>query len=183
MKLDAESIRRIAKAVARRYKARCWWAELDDLVSEATVAVIKAQDTFDPQVGVPFEAYASKAAEYRVSGFLWRNSSPLSGGMHNPREHIAGVYSAPLSDDLVQDAPSAFDELALIETRLSIRRRIRALANRTPGGDKAVEVLLHGRAPKEIIKESGRGVYGAVHLVRRKVRSNARLFKHWRRGR
>ncbi len=182
MTIESEEVLRIAKAVAMRYKRRCWWADVDDLVSEASVAVLTAHKTFDPQVGVSFAGYATKAAILRVRGFLWRESSPLSGGLHDPRKNIAGVHAAPLDDNLLERTPNARDQMELIEWRHRVRDRIRVLADRTRDGDLAVEVMVHERPPGEIIQETGRRAYSAVSLVRRKVRSDAPLYKLWRQG-
>jgi len=183
MTIGSEEVLRIAKAVAMRYKARCWWADVDDLVSEASVAVLKAHKTFDPQVGVPFAGYATKAAIHRLRGYLWRESSPLSGGLHNPRKNIAGVYSTALMDDVAQTTePNVREQMELIEWRHQVRDRLRILADRTRDGDLAVEVMVHDRPPGEIIRETGRRAYSAVSLVRRKVRTDAPLYKLWRQG-
>jgi hypothetical protein len=183
MKVESEEVLRIAKAVAVRYKARCWYTDVRELTNVAWEAVNKAQQTFDPQVGVPFEAYAAKAAMYRVRNFLWKQSSPLSGGLHDPQKNIAGVHASQIPDDLTDPRELRVDEqLMMYERRMRMRLRIRKLAARTKDGDLAVQVILEGAIPQEIIKQSGRRVYSAVHLVRRKVRSDARLYRLWQQG-
>jgi len=182
--VDAEEVLRIAKAVAQRYANRCWWADVGDMVQEATVAIIVARRTWDPQVGVPFDGYAARAAALRVKDWLWRESSPVTGGLHDPRKNVAGVHAAELKDDVApqpaRDPGEALDE---IDWRLRVRRRLRALAGRTRDGDLAAEVLVRGRPPADVIRETGADVYGAVHLVRRKVGSDARMYALWRRKR
>jgi len=177
--ITTDDVLRIARAVASRYKSRCWWADKDDLTSEATRAVLEAKQTFDPQVGVPFDGYAARAATLQVRDYLWRQSSPLSGGLHDPRKNIAGVYSAELTEatHLAADDPNT--ELREMEFRLAVRDRLRQLAAASRDGDAAVEVLARNRPPKEVIRETGRDVYGAVHLMRRKARSDYRLYKLW----
>lgn len=206
--IDADDILSIAKKAARSY-ARCWWADRDDLVSEASVAVLQAHKTWDPEVGVPWEQYARIAAVRRLRQYLWAESAPVSGGLHDPRKHLAGKvrdfsmrmhidettsYADPdRSAKTVQiHATDALDEHVTFATmpnpgavidhadwRLKVRRRIRALARDGRDGDLAIEVLVRGRQPKDLVKETGRDVHGAVHLVRRKMREDKRTFKLW----
>lgn len=193
--ITAEDVLRIAKAVARRYANRCWWADPDDVTSEASVAVLQAKRTWDPTVGVPFDGYAQRAAALRVRTYLWGESSPVTGGLHDPKKNIANVRRAGLMMRTAggHDAPEMHSERPeLMHTpdpaaqlddanwRLRVRRRLRALARDGRDGELATEVLVRGRKPAEVIAESGRDVYGAVHLVRRKVRSDRRMYNLWR---
>jgi DNA-directed RNA polymerase sigma subunit (sigma70/sigma32) len=181
MRIDADEVMRIAKAVARRYAARCWWADVDDLTGEASRAVLEARETWDPQVGVPFDGYAARAATNALGDYLWRQSSPVSGGLHNPRELIAGVHAAPLEDDSARHDPKTAMVLDDINWRLRVRKRIRQLAARTKDGHLAVEVLVRGRKPSEVIRETGGNAYSAVMLVMRKMREDAVLYELWQR--
>jgi len=181
--ITTEEVMRIAKAVAARYARRCWWADRDDLVSEATFGVLEARRTFDPQVGVPFDGYAAKAAAHKVGAYLWRQSSPVSGGMGDPRKNIAGVHAAPTSaiDGLSNehDITQALDEEAY---QLRVRRRLRRLAERSLDGDLAIEVMVRGKTSGEVIRETGRDAYRAVELLRRKAKNDYGLYKLWRMG-
>lgn len=191
--ITGDDVLRIAKAVARRYANRCWWADVDDMTSEASVAVLQAARTFDPEVGIPFDGYAARAAALRVKMFLWGESSPVSGGLHDPQKHIAGVMRDELTvrgrgDDKGAEferpelsySPDPGDELDAVDWRLKVRRRVRALSRDGRDGDLAHEVLVRGRRPAELIEETGRDVYGAVHLVRRKLREDRRAYELWR---
>lgn len=180
--MTGREVLRIARAVARRYAKRCWWADVDDMTSVASLAVLEASESWDPQVGIPREGYVARAAALQVRDFLWRQSSPVSGGLHNPRELIAGVHAAPLDEDLVEHDTDPGKKLDRLRWRLRVRDRLRKLAGRTRDGDLAAEVLVRGRTPVEVRKETGRDVYGAVHLVRRKAREDEPLYKLWRRG-
>lgn len=180
--LGGADVLRIARAVARRYKKKCWWANVDDMTSEASVAILESAANWDPQVGIPIDGYVARAAALRVRDYLWRQSSPVSGGLHNPRELIAGVHAAPLDEDIVQHEESVESQLDKMQWRLRVRDRLRQLAERTRDGELAAEVLVRGRPSGEVIAETGRDVYGAVHLVRRKVRTDAMLYKLWRRS-
>lgn len=181
--LGGADILRIARAVARRYKKKCWWANLEDMISEASVAILESRSNWDPQVGIPIEGYVARAAALRIRDFLWRQSSPVSGGLHNPRELIAGVHAAPLEEDLALREESVEVLHDRISWRLRVRDQIRRLASITRDGDLAVEVMVHEeKTTSDLKRETGRDVYGAVHLVRRKARYDATLYKLWRRG-
>ncbi len=179
--IDGDEVLRIAKAVARRYANRCWWADVDDMTNEASVAVLTAKRTWDPEVGVPFDGYAARAAALHLRTYLWRVSSPVSGGIHDPKKNIAGVHAGEFSEEhhgvpVDQDPGLKLDEVNWL---LKVRRRIRALARDGRDGELASEVLVRGRRPMDVIAETGRDVHGAVHLVRRKIREDRRLHKLW----
>jgi DNA-directed RNA polymerase specialized sigma subunit len=195
-KIDGEEVQRIARAVARRFKRRCWWADVDDMESEACVAVLKAHKTFDPQVGVPFAGYAARAAALQITDWLWRQSSPLSGGLHDPEKNIAGVFRMTLDilasghrgedttrRELTVD-PDTGNELDVAAWRLAVREQLRLLAERTRNGDLAVEVLVRDRPSRDVMQQTGRGrdVYKATELVRRLARKDAALYELWQRA-
>lgn len=78
-----ESYRALAVSIAKGFKARSAGSggsaglELDDLVSSAQEGMIRAVESYDPNRGVPFEAYA----RLRVSGHIrdaLRNEDHLS---------------------------------------------------------------------------------------------------------
>lgn len=96
MPLPRTRIAQLTKAVATFYSRKCWWADKDDLVQAAELAAINAQRTFDPRVGVPEDAYLWRSMALALQRELWRDSSPVSGGMHRPREAYAGLHRASL---------------------------------------------------------------------------------------
>jgi DNA-directed RNA polymerase specialized sigma24 family protein len=182
MKINADQVLRIARAVAARYRKICWWADFDDLVQTASIAVLESRETFDPQVGVPFAGYAARAASRQVSEALWRASTPLSGGLHDPERTIAGVHALELEDaHLATSQPDPGEILDDVRWRLRVRKRLRRLSARTKNGDLAAEVLLYGRASGDLIQETGRNAYRAVELTRRKVKDDAIMYKLLRR--
>lgn len=179
--IDGDEVLRIAKAVARRYANRCWWADVDDMTSEASLAVLTAKKTWDPEVGIPFDGYAARAAALHLRTYLWRESSPVTGGIHDPQKNIAGVHSGEFDEELHSSQHTADPGQRLDEAhwRLKVRRRIRALARDGRDGELAAEVLVRGRRPRDVIAETGKDVHGAVHLVRRKIREDRRMHKLW----
>lgn len=87
--LDAMALR-----VARRYQRRCWWADVEDLYQEAWLAISMARRSFDPEYGVPFIGYATRAAYRWLRGVLWKASAPVSGRC----EQLRGLHRAPLDE-------------------------------------------------------------------------------------
>lgn len=71
---------RIAKAIARRLAGR--WAPVDELVSEALVALAVALDRFDPDRGIPFEGFAAMCVRRRLTAVV---------GQWKRRHHLAAV--------------------------------------------------------------------------------------------
>jgi hypothetical protein len=178
--VDPETVLRIARAVALRYKRRCWWADVDDLTSEASVAVLRAARTWDPQVGVPFEGYAGRAAVLGVRAFLWRESAPVSGGQSDPRANLTGVRRVELGDDLAVES-STPAQIDTVRWRLAVRDRIRSLAQQSKGGDAAYEVVGRDRTPSDVQREHPEvRVYSAVEVLRRKVRDDYKLYDLWK---
>lgn len=192
--VNAAEVLRIARAVAHRYAQRCWWADLDDLTSVASVAVLDASRHWDPQVGVPFDGYAARAASNQVREHLWRESSPLSGGLHDPRKNIEGVTRTSLDIQTEDGEWVPRPELATradpgpelddTQWRLRVRRRVRALARAVPDGDLARAVLLEGRAPSELAPGGDLSrAYKAVQVLRKRVRFDSVSYRLMRQRR
>jgi Sigma-70 region 2 len=206
--IDADEVLRISSAVARRYARRVFWADVEELTSEACVAVIEAHRTWDPEVGVPFDGYAARAAALRLRTALWRESSPVSGGMNDPRKNLrtrrvflddnpnpdskdldcasAMDDSAIIPEDealsrspVHEERPSARDELEHHQWCQQVRDRFAAIAGATKDGHLATRVLVDGQSSGEVIAETGGRVYQAVHLVRRKARVDRGLYELW----
>lgn len=61
----------IVRTVVRRYHAHCWWRDEEEMLQDAYLAVEEARNWYDPQVGVPWEAYAKKAVAFALKRKLW----------------------------------------------------------------------------------------------------------------
>lgn len=66
----------------------------DDLISEAHIALIGAVDEFEPERGVPFEAFLTQRIEYRLQTYA-RDKA----GFVSHRAAARGVESVPLDDE------------------------------------------------------------------------------------
>lgn len=115
---------KMINSIARRYAARCWWAELDDLVQEGWIALLTAQRIWDPSRNVPLAGYAGRAVMLHLRDYLWRMSAPVTGPSHHG-ERLAGLCRAPTDflashtqdDGPDMDAEQWWDELtARMET-------------------------------------------------------------------
>lgn len=78
-----------------------WWADRDDLKSEAVTAMLSAN--YDPKTGVAPEAFYWKVCVYALRRYLWRNSSPVSGGSHRPEESYIGLRRAMIDTGVHED--------------------------------------------------------------------------------
>jgi len=119
---------RLIRVVARRYARRCWWASVADLEQAGWIAALTALPSFDPQVGVPLEAYVFRAVVYAMRRALWADSAPTSGGWHRP-ELQRTAQRAPLTDSLVPTAPSPEDEVLEAAWSAQVRERLNDLGN------------------------------------------------------
>ena len=173
--IEPGEVVKIASGVAWRYARRCWWADVDDLIGEASRVVLEAARTWDPQVGVPFSGYAAKAAQRALSGYLWEQSSPVTSS--DPRI-MAGTYRAEVDPEAHPVDPTAPRLLDDAHWRLRVRAGIRRIAARTRDGEYAIPVLVHGVPPHEV-PAPRQTVYRAVHLVRRKMRDDRELYQLW----
>lgn len=109
----------IVLKIARRYAARCWWAELADLVQEGWLAALRAQHTWKPEGGAPLQVYVSRAVALSLGDYLWRQSSPVSGrrghgsrmrGLHRASVEHAAVIAA-VDDGIDMEADQWWTEL------------------------------------------------------------------------
>ncbi len=178
--IGADTILKIAHDVARRFKRRCWWADMDDLTGEASRIVLEASRSWDPQVGVPFWGYAHTAAVRGLGAYLWQQSAPVSEKAHR-RKDLAGVYKTDVNkidEEKFADVPDAGELLDETRWRDRVRHQIERLAAVTPNGHLAVQVLVHEIQPADL--EAPRSeIYRAVHLVRRKIKEDYDLYYLW----
>ena len=84
-------INAISMKVAIRFKRKCWWADVEDMAQEARTACVAAVPNWDVAVGVPLEAYLWRVCVLSIRRFCWLESSPVTGGMHDPTKNRAGV--------------------------------------------------------------------------------------------
>jgi len=176
-KLEDDEVKRLVDIAANRYQRGCWWADKDDLRQEGHAAVARAQQTFESAVGVPAEAYFWSAIVFAMKRYLWKESAPVSGGMHRPEESRVGLHRASLLDDKGEARPFASKErqadtaLDFERWRAGVRARLIVIA----GGDELlVRALLDEVTLEEVVRaRPARSFYLFKHCL--VVREHNRL--------
>ncbi len=87
---ELEQLEDVVKQVAARYQARCWWAEEAELLQQARCSALEAMGTWDPQVGVPLQAYVYRAVCIGLRKMLY----PQSYAAHVPERKWGKVGPA-----------------------------------------------------------------------------------------
>lgn len=172
-------IRQVSLAVARRYKRRCWWADIDDLTNEAAAAIVKALPNWDPEVGVPVEAYVWRAAAFACKHWLWKNTAPVNASSHSAKE-LKGIHRVSLK--AVHSQESDHDphrDYTDMEWRQRVKAHLEEIIASTPNGDLAAAVLLEERKPMDMEADTQR-VYKAAAVLRNRLRQSYPLYKLWK---
>jgi hypothetical protein len=180
--LDDIKVRTIAVKVAKRYKRKCWWADLDELTHEAVVAIMEASKPgkWDPDVGVPIEAYVWRAAIFACKHFLWKNSSPVNASTHQEKE-LRGIHRAEFSKQVIDDQCALVKETpyhAYLEAdwRKRVKEQLEKLVVESPEGDLAAAVLLESTQPADM-EGNLRSVYKARKELHKQIRNSYPLYK------
>jgi hypothetical protein len=171
--MNQKQIDKVVCSVAARYARRCWWVDKEDLQQVGWEAALKALRTWDPQVGVPAAAYLWRACSFAMRRYLWLESSPVSGGMNDPKrcrtqhraslEHPAVVHLS----DLTPPPDALLDEKRWTEEVLRGLIRLH--------DDDAVRTgmrVLFDEAPKEVALDTGlerASVYRSAAKARNEV--------------
>ena len=176
----AATIDDVALKAAARYARRCWWADREDLEQEARVVALRAAQTWDPAVGVPFAPYAWRACVLSLRAYLWRQSSPVSETDHRLGD-LRGVHAAPLSKaECIPSGDRADEALDRARARSKARRLIRLTVQRAAGphAHLAAAVLLRKQRPRDVARDANVDVlvvYAATAKARNALRANAAL--------
>ncbi len=172
----------LADRIAGSYARKCWWSDLDDLKQEALVALVRAHQLFDPQVGVPWEAYASLAASRAVARYLLKNSSPVSApDCHSGATNLVGLLRAPVDENWEDPEPWADALIDDKRWRAKVRMHVQELA-RQCGGLHAVPVLLDDKQASEVATAKAvpvKQVYKETRRVRDRARCDLTLYELW----
>lgn len=110
------------KVLRRAHAAGAASLQLEDVVSELTVAWCIARDRYDPETGVPFIAYFARGAFNHVNRWI---QSEITGS------HALALDSSgseeienPLHETIPEDAPSPLDLVMSGQIREIARRRL-----------------------------------------------------------
>lgn len=174
-----EQMAGIAKSVAMRYHARCWWADLEDLEQQAWVVVLEVLRWYFPETDMTEEEHrrafgqlAYTATMRQLSRYLWLQQAPVFTVDHDVRAlrdarraplrgHARDAVGVDLEDGL-PDPESLFIERESLVRRYAtdvpaVRDRMRELYCRLNWGrqrpdallDATCAIYLEGLAPKE----------------------------------
>jgi hypothetical protein len=156
----------VTDQVAKAYRRRCWWADFADLKQEGEVAALLAERSYDPVWGVSWKTYVRRAAQRWISGYLWHESSPVSG---RGRRELEGLHRAPLDEELVEEFPSPELEATRAQWRAAVRKRLEEVAHRNAVAEFGIKVLMSDKPAREWAKEEGlpcEAVYACTHEAR-----------------
>ena len=185
-----------ARRAAKAYKKRCWWASYEDLVQAAFVATTKAETTFDPNVGVPLDAYLFRAAVYALKPVLLRESSPVSArrseqhmlklmmrvDLRNPEGDIVSADAA-LAGELDDESctnPEVF--LPRIGWQSRVRERLTDILTDSKHTERVLPVLLDEADSQEVADQhnvSVKEIYLAAQRARRRIAADRDLWTLW----
>jgi len=174
----------VAVKAAARYARRCFWADREELAQEARCAALKAHTTWDPAVGVPFEAYAWRACILHLRRFLWKNSSPVSESYHQ-LANLRGVHRAELTETLLDEGTAP--DVVVEERRWDGKVRAqmwRVIEGLGPQAAQVVEQRLLYERPLQEVAEATELEPAAVERIARAARrlmsQDMDLFEMWR---
>ena len=145
--------RDLAQLEARKW--RIPGADRDDTGQEALVALWEAARAFNPDLGVPFTAFARLVIRRRLRDALRRATQP------NHR-----ILTDAVRD---HDIPTSLDEI--IEARATLRALAAAYRDMSPLEQRSLAAITSGRAARSV--GSTRQVDNAVQRARRKLRAAA----------
>jgi len=148
-----ETLDEVVEEAARRYAARCWWADLEDLRQEAWSAVLQAKTTHDPAKG-ELTGYAWQAAIYALRALVWSQSSPV----YAPRKKLpalAGMHRAEMSTDMPAPQVDLVDQLHTLRMMAEVIPRVQELAREGRLAEEVSRVLLGGERPSVVAREAG----------------------------
>lgn len=165
----------IATSVAKRYKRRCWWADLEDLINEAYAAVLSAKEKADSTR--PWEPYAYTAAMHAVRSYLWQNTSPVNETCKKV-DNLRGAHRAELTEDIELQRPSAYELLTRHQWLQRVKQRLEELSVVVPDGNDALDFILD-----EDKRAADYGdpaiVYKASSALRRHISRDTELYELW----
>lgn len=193
-----EQMAGIARSVAVRYCARCWWANPADLEQQAWIAVLEVRqyyangnEQFDRAA---FGGIAHTAALRQLSRYLWKESSPVSA-YDKEVAQMRGMTRAAVDPRLPDESRDPEQELQVerfkdeeIRLLLKIEERICTLYSRMPwykGPDvwleACIEIFVKGRSPREAAHDlcvDVRSVYKTTEPMRVVMRKDRKLHEY-----
>jgi DNA-directed RNA polymerase specialized sigma24 family protein len=194
--------RRVVEEVARGYRRRCWWADMDDMRQEAMLELSKSLPKRDREQ--PLAPWVRTIAMRAMRNLLWRASTPCSAPQHPEMKHVAVLRTQQREAPPAEGAPVPVDgpdvqltaegpehpspEALVMGRRYTLRlreelQRVILADDRT--GHLALEVLLYDapagevaeREEVEVVK-----VHRAIAAAKRRITHDATLRAMWLAG-
>lgn len=194
--------RRVVEEVARSYRRRCWWADMDDMRQEAMLELAKSLPKRDRSQALA--PWVRTVAQRAMRNLLWRASTPCSAPQHPETKHVAVLRhqqraapppeGTPLPVDgpdvqLTAEGPEHPSAEALVMGKrytLRLREELhRVLLADASTGHLALEVLLYDATAPEVAEREGvevTRVHRAIAAARRRITHDATLRAMWLAG-
>lgn len=190
---------RVVDEVARSYRRRCWWADVEDLRQEAFLELAKSLPKRDRSQALA--PWVRTIAMRAMRNLLWRASTPCSAPQHPEAHHVEVLRTqqraapppegAPVPVDgpdpqlVAEDHPSA--EALVMGKRyvLHLRAELHRVLLRNEHGHLALEVLLYDASAPEVAEREGvevTKVHRAIAAARRRITHDATLRAMWLAG-
>lgn len=188
-----ETIQKNAMKAAALYKRRCWWASYDDMVQEALVAQLEAQErgTYDESFGRPLSAYLWTVAMYAVRRLVHKASAPVSASHRTDK--LIGLYRTPVElegeDGGTYENPALSDDVLNTEVGVTAQDRHRRVRERVvelvgaQAAEFAFTVMTHEWRPAEVAEANGvpiKMVYAAQRRIAGALIEDRRLYELWK---
>jgi hypothetical protein len=197
MSVDTTTLEKIqsnAKAIAHRYRRRCWWVPVDDIVQEATRAQLEAVKNYDPERGPELGAYLWYAALYSARRLVHKLSAPVthSHRVEKLRHLTRTTLMIPGTNE--DGSEASYDRPELVEHdtpeaithRVSVAAKVQARAFALLGVDGArfaFSVIGGEFCAKDIVAVHGgeaSEVYAATAQLRAVLSNDQELYELWR---
>lgn len=194
--------RRVVEEVARGYRRRCWWADMDDMRQEAMLELAKSLPKRDRSQALA--PWVRTIAVRAMRNLLWRASTPCSAPQHPETKHVEVLRTQQRAAPPPEGAPLPVDgpdvqlpaegeehpspEALVMGRRFVLRLREelhRVLLHDGAHGHLALEVLLFDTPAPEVAEAEGvevTRVHRAVAAAKRRITHDAALRSMWLEG-
>lgn len=148
---------------------------------EALVQMLGATPRWDPDRGVPLEAYLYRIAIRAISRHLWRQIAPVSGSVARVRRAYVGTV--PL-DEGWPETPTETEEERCLRREIAprVQARVASLARRGRDVEFGLRALLSGETPRDLARTLGvpvETVYRCIAIAREHARGDRELHRLW----
>lgn len=138
----------VSKAVTR-YKAKCWWADREDMRQEGWAVALQALKTYNPnhpEMADPDDAYWYfwRCVTVQLRNYLLRGSAPVTAPQRKLTE-LEGIHRAPENkrpEQPEEPCPGADETLIAMRRNAKLRVELRAAVREAGVSWEQVEAAL-----------------------------------------